>query len=127
MEILLFIFVLIIFIGMLIGGRVVKNIKKIHKAAQQAADKREQQFRDEVGRQRQQYSQRRQPTSPDPSPSNAETSGTATSAEPRQEEARRTETATGETIIDRHHQKRGNRKIFDDEEGEYTDFVEVKD
>lgn len=112
---------------MLVGGHVVKNIKKIHKAAQQAADKREQQFRDEVGRQRQQYSQRRQPTSPDPSPSNAETSGTATSDKPRQEEARRTETATGETIIDHHHKKRGNRKIFDDEDGEYTDFVEVKD
>ncbi len=105
----------------------VKNIKKIHKAAQQAADKREQQFRDEVGRQRQQYSQRRQPTSSNPSPSNAETSEATTSDKPRQEEARRTETATGETIIDRHHQKRGNRKIFDDEDGEYTDFVEVKD
>ena len=112
---------------MLVGGHVVKNIKKIHKAAQQAADKREQQFRDEVGRQRQQYSQRRQPTSSNPSPSNAETSEATTSAEPRQEEARRTETATGETIIDHHHKKRGNRKIFDDEDGEYTDFVEVKD
>jgi predicted Holliday junction resolvase-like endonuclease len=109
MEILLFIFVLIIFIGMLVGGHVVKNIKKIHKAAQQAADKREQQFRDEVGRQRQQYSQRAQPKNN------------------QQQTARRTETATGETIIDHHHKKRGNRKIFDDEEGEYTDFVEVKD
>ena len=63
MEILLFVFFLLVFIGMLVGGTVIRKIKQAHKAAQQAADKREQQFRDEVGRKRQQYSQRAQPQS----------------------------------------------------------------
>ena len=60
MEILLFVFFVLVLIGMLVGGRVVKSVKKFKEAAQQAADKKEQQFRDEVGRQRQQYSQRPQ-------------------------------------------------------------------
>ena len=110
MEILLFVFFLLVFIGMLVGGTVIRKIKQVHKAVQQAADKREQQFRDEVGRKRQQYSQRAQPQSNQSS---------------KQQTARHTQTATGETIIDHHHEKRENRKIFDDSDGEYVEFEEA--
>ena len=44
----------------------------------------------------------------------------------QQENARRTQTATGETIIDHHHEKRESQKIFDDSDGEYVEFVEEK-
>lgn len=132
MEILLFVFFLLVFIGMLVGGYVVKSIKKYKKAAQQAADKREQQSRGEVGRQRQQYSQRQQPKKAQTAQSaqntqtNQSTQNTqSTQAAPEQENARHTQTATGETIIDHHHQKRENRKIFDDEDGEYVEFEEA--
>ena len=39
--------------------------------------------------------------------------------------ARRTQTATGETIIDNRHQERENKKIFDDSDGEYVEFEEA--
>lgn len=134
MEILLFVFFVLVLIGMLVGGRVVKSVKKFKEAAQQAADKKEQQFRDEVGRQRQQYSQRPQSQSATTSAQTTHDTHTTHDAhdthsahEPEQNDnARRTQTATGETIIDHHHEKRENRKIFDDSDGEYTDFVEVK-
>ena len=134
MEILLFVFFVLVLIGMLVGGRVVKSVKKFKEAAQQAADKKEQQFRDEVGRQRQQYSQRPQSQSATTSAQTTHDTQTTHDAhdthsapEPEQNDnARRTQTATGETIIDHHHEKRENRKIFDDSDGEYTDFVEVK-
>ena len=134
MEILLFVFFVLVLIGMLVGGRVVKSVKKFKQAAQQAADKKEQQFRDEVGRQRQQYSQRPQSQSATTSAQTTHDTQTTHDAhdthsahEPEQNDnARRTQTATGETIIDHHHEKRENRKIFDDSDGEYTDFVEVK-
>ena len=135
MEILLFVFFLIVFILMLTGGSIIKAIKKAKKNAQEAADRKEQRFRDEVGRQRQQYSQRQQPAQP------SESVNPADSAEPKtepketadtteetsKENARHTQMETGETIIDHHHEKRESRKIFDDEDGEYTDFEEVKD
>ncbi|MBQ4387842.1 MAG: DUF4834 family protein [Prevotella sp.] len=137
MEILLFVFFVLVLIGMLVGGRVVKSVKKFKEAAQQAADKKEQQFRDEVGRQRQQYSQRPQSQSATTSAHTThdahdtqtahDAHDTHSAPEPEQNDnARRTQTATGETIIDHHHEKRENRKIFDDSDGEYTDFVEVK-
>ena len=134
MEILLFVFFVLVLIGMLVGGRVVKSVKKFKEAAQQAADKKEQQFRDEIGRQRQQYSQRPQSQSATTSAQTTHDTHTTHDAhdthsapEPEQNDnARRTQTATGETIIDHHHEKRENRKIFDDSDGEYTDFVEVK-
>jgi Flp pilus assembly protein TadG len=114
MGFLLFVFFLLVFIGMLAGGYVVKSIKKFKKAAEQAADKREQQFRDEVGRQRQQYSQRQQPTGHAEQPNGFN----------GYEQPRQTTTATGETIIDNRHQERESKKIFDDSDGEYVDFVE---
>ena len=124
MEILLFVFFLLVFIGMLVGGTVIRKIKQAHKAAQQAADKREQQFRDEVGRKRQQYSQRQQPKNTQ-STYHTQYSQTTQQEEPQQENARRTQTATGETIIDHHHQTRENKKIFDDADGEYVEFEEA--
>ena len=38
----------------------------------------------------------------------------------------RTETGRKETIIDNRHQERENKKIFDDSDGEYVDFVEER-
>ena len=108
LGIVLFVFFLIIFILMLTGGFLIRAFKKALKNAQDAADKKEQRFRDEVGRQRRQYSQRQQPQN--------------THQTTEDENARRTETATGETVID--HQNRENKKIFDDGEGEYVEFVE---
>lgn len=109
--ILLFVFFLIVFILMLTGGYIVKALKKARKNAQEAADKKEQRFRDEVGRQRQQYSQRQQPQK---------------TQEAQEESAQQTtRTETGETIIDEHRKKRENRKIFDDADGEYVEFEET--
>ena len=125
MEILLFVFFLLVFIGMLVGGTVIRKIKQAHKAAQQAAEKREQQFRDEVGRKRQQYSQRAQPKSNQNVQSNQNTQSSQSTQSTEQPTARHTQTATGETIIDHHHEKRENRKIFDDSDGEYVEFEEA--
>ena len=97
MEILLFVFFLLVFIGMLVGGTVIRKIKQAHKAAQQAADKREQQFRDEVGRKRQQYSQRAQPKSNQNVQSNQNTQSSQSTQSTEQQTARHTQTATGET------------------------------
>jgi len=126
MEILLFIFFLLVLIGMLIGGYVLKSVKNFKKAVEEAADKREQQFRSETGRQNQQYSQRHTQSTqstqrPKKSQRKARTEETYV-----QEETYQTQTATGETIIDYNQQRRENRKIFDDEEGEYVEFTEEK-
>ncbi len=124
MEILLFIFFLLVFIGMLIGGYIIKSIRNFKKAIEQAADRREQQFRSEVGRQNQQYSQRTTKNAQQrwQQAQNSQTQYT----EYTQEEARKTRTTTGETIIDHHHQRRENRKIFDEDDGEYVEFTEEK-
>ena len=60
LGIILFVFFVFVFIAILIGGRVYSTLKKAQKAAQQAAEQHEQRMRNETGRQRQQYSQRRQ-------------------------------------------------------------------
>ena len=120
----LFIFFVLVFIGILIGGRIYSTIQKAKKAVQQAAEQQEQQRRTETGRQRQQYSQRQQSHSAQ----NAHSSQNAYSdqrEEDYQPEARRTQTATGETIIDNRHQERENKKIFDDSDGEYVEFEEA--
>ena len=115
MEILLFVFFLLVFIGMLIGGTVIRKIKQVHKAV----------FRDEVGRKRQQYSQRAQPQSNQNAQSSQNSQNTQSNQSSKQQTARHTQTATGETIIDHHHEKRENRKIFDDSDGEYVEFEEA--
>ena len=123
MAILLFIFFLIVFILMLVGGSILKKLKDAKKAVEEAADLREQRLRNETGRQRQQYSQRAQGSQNTQSTQNNQNTQGYQNAE--YENARRTETATGETVIDHHHQNRENKKIFDDEEGEYVEFEEA--
>jgi uncharacterized protein YlxW (UPF0749 family) len=126
MAILLFIFFLTVFILMLIGSRILKKLKDAKKAVEEAADLKEQRLRNETGRQRQQYSQRQQPRQTvSEQYTTAEQPTAAEEPIMQQEEARRMETATGETIIDHHHENRENKKIFDDEEGEYVEFEEA--
>jgi Flp pilus assembly protein TadG len=137
MAILLFVFFLIVFILMLVGSRILKKIKDAKRAVEEAADLKEQRLRNETGRQRQQYSQRQQPQNAQNSQnaqdtqSNQNTQSTQNSQstesfqQTQNDNARRTETATGETIIDHHHENRENKKIFDDEEGEYVEFTEA--
>ena len=136
MAILLFIFFLVVFILMLVGSKILKSIKDAKRAVEEAADLKEQRLRNETGRQRQQYSQRQQPQNSqssqdnqsNQSAQNSQRAQSSQSAESYQnteyKNARRTETATGETIIDHHHENRENKKIFDDEEGEYVEFTE---
>ena len=119
---LLFIFAVFVFIAILIGGRVYSALNKAKKAAQQAAEQREQQRRSETGRQRQQYSQRPQPQNAQYTQNTQSTRNTQAEEEPQ---GRRTQTATGETIIDNRHQERENQKIFDDSDGEYVEFEEA--
>ena len=137
MAILLFVFFLIVFILMLVGSRILKKIKDAKRAVEEAADLKEQRLRNETGRQRQQYSQRQQPQNAQNSQnaqdtqSNQNTQSTQNSQstesfqQTQNDNARRTETATGETIIDHHHEHRENNRIFDDEEGEYVEFEEA--
>ena len=129
MAILLFIFFLIVFIMLLVGGNILKNLKDAKKAVEEAADLREQRLRNETGRQRQQYSQRAQGSQNTQSTQNSQNTQNNQNTQGYQnaeyENARRTETATGETVIDHHHQNRENKKIFDDEEGEYVEFEEA--
>ena len=107
------------FFAILIGGRIYRTIQKAKKAVEQAAEQQEQQRRTETGRQRQQYSQRAQASQ---SSQDAYSSSSQREEEPQ---ARRTQTATGETIIDNRHQERENQKIFDDSDGEYVEYTEV--
>ena len=134
MAILLFVFFLIVFILMLVGSRILKKIKDAKRAVEEAADLKEQRLRNETGRQRQQYSQRQQPQNARSSQnaqdtpgnqSNQDSQSTESFQQPQNDNARRTETATGETIIDHHHEHRENNRIFDDEEGEYVEFEEA--
>ena len=129
MAILLFVFFLIVFILMLVGSRILKKIKDTKRAVEEAADRKEQRYRNETGRQRQQYSQRPQPQQSRAENTNGDESAqSAERVQPSQNEeqknARHTQTATGETIIDHHHETRENKKIFDDSDGEYVEFVE---
>ena len=134
MAILLFIFFLVVFILMLVGSKILKSIKDAKKAVEEAADLREQRLRNETARQRQQYSQRQQPrnsqsTQNNQNTQNSQSTQSGASNESYQnteyDNARRTETATGETIIDHHHEHRENNRIFNDEDGEYVEFEEA--
>lgn len=119
--IILFIFFVIVFFVLLAWSVIVKTIRNMRRAVQDAADLKEQRMRDEVSRQRQQYSQRQQPRNTQ----NTHYSQSTRQEEPQQENTRRTQTATGETIIDHHHQTRESKKIFDDNDGEYVEFEEA--
>ncbi len=129
MAIFLFVFFLIVFFLMLAGSRILKKIKDTKRAVEEAADRKEQHYRNETGRQRQQYSQRPQSQqSRDENTNGDDNAQAAERVQPSQNEehkdARRTQTATGETIIDHHHETRESKKIFDDSDGEYVEFVE---
>lgn len=110
---LIFLFFLIILILMLTGGFIYKKIREFRKAVQDAADQQAFNYRAETGRKRQQYGNRAQNTQ--------QTQG---SQRDYQSTTRHTQTETGETIIDNRHQERENKKIFDDSDGEYVEFVE---
>ena len=111
-----FIFFLVVLILLLVGSYIYRTYRKIRVAAQRAAERQAQQHREETGRQRQQYNQRQQY-----GPTSQADDIDATSS---YEQPRTTQTATGETIIDNRHQERESKKIFDDSDGEYVDFVE---
>lgn len=129
LGLLAFIFCLIVLILMLTGSYILRFIRNFRKAAEQAADQEVQRHREETGRQRQQYGHRQQAQTTsrqrvgDEEIENPFYQGPR-SEQPKQDEPRRTQTATGETIIDHRHQNRENKKIFDDSDGEYVDFVE---
>jgi len=138
LGLLLFVFFVIVLILMLTGRHILQFLRNRREAAQQAADQKAQRHREETGRQRQQYNHRQQPQPQGNRQADEEEhidnpfynsqgkpSGSGGQPTP-DDEPRRTQTATGETIIDHRHQKRENNKIFDDSDGEYTDFVEVK-
>ena len=113
---LIFIFFLIILILLVAGSYIYRFFKKMQNAAERAAERQAHQYREETGRQRTQYTQRQQPHNRQQQQSNG--------AEDFNFSQRTTQTATGETIIDNRHQERENKKIFDDSDGEYVDFVE---
>ena len=117
-----FIFFLVVLILLLVGSYLYRTYKKIRIAAQRAADKQAHQYREETGRQRQQYNQRQQSGATRESGNSRESNDSNSSSQFSQ--PRQTTTATGETIIDNRHQERENKKIFDDSDGEYVDFVE---
>ena len=108
-----FIFFLGVLILLLVGGYLYRTFRNIRIAAQRSAERKAQQHREETGRQRQQYRQYQQYQQP------GQSDDTEFYEQPRQ-----TTTATGETIIDNRHQERESKKIFDDSDGEYVDFVE---
>jgi len=113
LGILLFIFLVIVFILMLTGSYLLRKFRELRKAAADAAEQQAFRYREETGRQRQQYNQSTQSTQT--------SQGTQ---QTQSEQPRRTQTATGETIIDHRHQERENKKIFDDSDGEYVEFTE---
>ena len=122
LSFLLFIFFIIVFLLVLLGGTILRAIRNFRKAAEQAAEQQDHRYRTETGRQRQQYSHRSQKSQGSWNSQNNQNNQGPQNAQ--RDEARRTETATGETIIDHRHQERENNKIFDDSDGEYVEFTE---
>ena len=121
--ILLFIFFIIVFFLVLLGGTILRAIRNFRKAAEQAAELQDHRYRTETGRQRQQYSHRSQKSQSSWNAQNNQNNQSHQNAQ--RDDARRTETATGETIIDHRHQERENNKIFDNSDGEYVEFEEA--
>jgi Flp pilus assembly protein TadG len=117
-----FLFFLAVLLVLLAGGWILGTIRKLRKAAEQAADAQAQRYREETGRRRRQYSQR----TGNSHTADGQTSYTSSDDEDFFTEAKTTRTDTGETIIDHRHQHRNDRKIFDDTDGEYVDFVEER-
>lgn len=116
---LLFLFFLIVLLVMLTGSYILKKFRELRKAAEDAAEQQAFRYREETGRQRQQYSNRQGTQSSQQTRSSQGAQSTQST-----QESRRTQTDTGETIIDNRRQKRENKKIFDDSDGEYVEFTE---
>lgn len=113
---LLFLFFLAVLFVMLTGRFIMKKFNDLRKAAEDAAEQQAFRYREETGRQRQQYSNRQN------SQSSQTTQGSQSTQ--RTQEPRRAQTPSGETIIDNRRQNRENKKIFDDSDGEYVEFEE---
>ena len=114
---ILFVFFFIVFLVLLVGGQVLRMIRRMQRQMRDAAGEHARQYRNETGRQRQQYDRR------------AQTAGYTNSRwenETVEEDPVEVHTTTqfGETIIDR--RGRENKKIFDDGDGEYVEFKEEK-
>ena len=128
---MLFIFFVVVFILLVAWGYIIRTIRKFRKAAMDAAEQQEKRYREETGRQRQQYSQREQYSQTGQQRSQTgQQSNNYQRAEDvsdgQDDEVHRYETPTGETIIDRRQKERESKKIFDDDDGEYVEFIEEK-
>lgn len=121
---MLFIFFVVVFILLVAWGYIIRTIRKFRKAAMDAAEQQEKRYREETGRQRQQYSQREQRSQTGQQSNNYQHAEDVSDGQ--DDEVHRYETPTGETIIDRHHKERESKKIFDDDDGEYVEFIEEK-
>ncbi len=124
MGFLIFILFIIIFILLLTGGKIIKSIKKAKLKAKKAVDDKSQKYRDETGRQQQQYHYNGHIETPkEEAKPRAEQEK---AQEPQVEEPVEvyTKTATGETIIDRR-TERESKKIYDNADGEYVEFEEA--
>lgn len=113
--ILLFIFFVIVFFTVLMAGTIVKAVKNFRQSIQQAADQQQHRHRTETGRQRQQYSHRQQ---------TQQAQQHQQTQQRQQHQQARPSNSGSETIIDNRRAERENKKIFDDTDGEYVDFVE---
>ena len=105
LGVIAFIFFLVVLILLLTWGYLYRTYKKIRVNSKRASERKARQYREETGRQRQQYGFYR---------------GTQ-----QAQTTKSYETSTGETIIDNRHQERENQKIFDDSDGEYVEYTEV--
>ena len=122
MGILLFVFLIVVFILLLTGGRIIKYMRSARLKAKREALNQEQKYRDETGRQQRQYHY-----SGPKNTGNQEAKPRSEEEAPEVEESKveeiHTKTATGETIIDRR-AERESKKIYDDSDGEYVEFSE---
>ena len=121
---MLFIFFVAVFILLVAWGYIIRTIRKFRKAAMDAAEQQEKRYREETGRQRQQYSQREQRSQTGQQSNNYQRAEDVSDGQ--DDEVHRYETPTGETIIDRCQKERESKKIFDDDDGEYVEFIEEK-
>ena len=118
---LIFVFFFIIFILLLTGGSTIRYLKKAKHKAKKAAEEKAQSYRDETGRQQRQYHYSGQNATPR---KEAKPRAEQESESEREKSAEvHTQTATGETIIDRR-TNRESKKIYEETEGEYVEFSE---
>lgn len=114
--ILLFIIALAVFILLLTGGLILKKFRDIRDTAKKAAENQAYQHRSETGRQQRQYHY----TKGTQQSQSSQQSQRSYQDYQEEEQPRRTQTDTGETIIDH----RENKKIFEHTDGEYVEFTE---